>query len=190
TAEAAFLVAEGERGIVQEDVPVALEPGDARVDGEAVPARAGEFAAIRPRTLDRGRGGVGDAFVGMRVAVERGVGQVVQVAALVQPGPFLEVGWGDLGDRAVDLDHVRLEPRDVGLAVAPGQPGAAVVVGEDGRVDVLPAVGAPGRHLAGDQGRTFRIDEGAGGRTGNGHADGLARVRVVVLDRGVEPEPA
>src|SRR5690606_23292534 len=110
----------------------------------------GQFAAVRPRAEDGRRGGVGDALVGVVAAVQRGVGQVVGVAALVQPGTFLEVRRGDLAYLPVDLDHVGLEPGDVAVAVAPGDPGAAVVVGEHRRVDVLPAVLALGRHLVGD----------------------------------------
>src|SRR5690606_39912675 len=98
------------------------------MDGEAVLPRSGQFAAVGPRALDRGSGGVGDALVGVVAAIQRGIGQVVDVAALVQPGTFLEVRRGDLGDLPVDLDHVRLEPGDVALAVAPGDPGRTVVV--------------------------------------------------------------
>src|SRR5690606_3753915 len=138
--EGAFLVADAERGVVQEDVPLALELGDARVDGEAVLPGAGQLAAVRPWTLDGRGGGVGDARVGVVTTVQRCVGQVVGAAALVQPGTFLEVRRGDVGDLSVQLDHVGLEPGDVAVAVAPGDPGAAVVVGEHRWVDVLPAV--------------------------------------------------
>src|SRR5690606_39945045 len=97
---------------------------------------------------------------------------------------------GDLGDLSVQLDHVGLEPGDVAVAVAPGDPGAAVVVGEHRWVDVLPAVLALGRHLVGDERRALRVHEWAGGRIRDGDADRLARVGVVVLHRRVAPVEA
>src|SRR5690606_470276 len=129
-----------QRGIVQEQVPLSLVLDDAGMDREAVLARSGELAPVCPRPLDRGCRGVGDFLVAMRRAVERSVGQVVEIAALVQPRPFLEMWRGDLGDRPVDLDHVRLEPGGVAMAVAPGGPGGAVGIGAHRWSDGFPGV--------------------------------------------------
>ena len=98
--------------------------------------------------------------------------------------------WGYFGNRSVDLDHVGFELGDVTLAIAPGDPGRAVIVGKHGRVDVFPTVCAFRRHLVRDEGRTLGIDKRTGGTVGYRNADRLPRMGVIVFDRRVEPVAA
>ena len=57
---------------------------------------------------------------------ERGIGEVVEPAALVEPGPLGVVGHEDPLDGTVQLGHVGLEPGQVEVRVAPGEPGRVV----------------------------------------------------------------
>src|SRR5690606_35526280 len=67
--------------------------------------------------------------------------------------------------------------------VAPVQIGLAVVIDEDGRVDVVPGnVGFPG-HVVGDQGGAAGVHEGPGRAIGDGHANRLALEGGVVHGR-------
>ncbi len=126
-------------------------------------------------------------LVPLRRPVERGIGQVIELAPLVQPGALLEMWRRDLGNRAVDLDHIGLQLSDIALPIAPGDPGGAVVIGQHGRVDILPAMRALGRHLIGDERGALGIDEGPGRLVGNRDRERLAGMAVVMLDGGVEP---
>ena len=182
---ALFAVRERERAVEVEEIPVALELGDAGVDAVGVLCVAAHDSARRPRAFHAGRGGVGRHFV-EPVQNVGDVDHVVDAVALEEPRTLGVVRQAHHFDLAVKLDHVRLQLRDVKHGVPPREPRRAVVVDEDRRVHVVPADGA-GRHAVpherladGVLERTFRL-------VGDGDADGASAVLPLAAERDVEP---
>ena len=111
----AFAV-DAERGVVVEEEGASLEIDHSGVDGEAVPRGAGDLSSIGPGAGDLLGGGVGDDLVALRVLVvgfvavgTGGVDAVVEAVALVEPGAFLVALHLQVGDLAVELEHVVFE---------------------------------------------------------------------------------
>ncbi len=180
----AEVAAAGGSGVVVDHVPLAVELDDGRVVGGRGDL-VEHHAPLGPRPHRVARGGVANAGVARRRAarVVGRVGQVVGAVALEHPGRLPEVRDSLRGDdRAVQRDHVRVQPGSAHPVVgAPVHVDLAVVVGEDGRVDV--ERGRTGGAVA-DQ----RAALGVGERAGRGVADRDTDVhpsRAVAVDRGV-----
>jgi hypothetical protein len=76
-------------------------------------------------------------------------------------------------DVTIDGNHILVQTYPVHVRVAPVHVGLAVVVDEDGRVDVLPVLLLPDERLP------ERVLEGAEGRVRHQHADAVAMDRAV-----------
>src|SRR5690606_2922393 len=138
--KAALLVTHRQRAYMIEQVPVAFELGDARVDRETVRGRTRDLTPPRPRTFDARCRRVRDALVWTELSIHRGVGEVVEIAALEDPRSFDKVGKVYGPDRTVEAHHVVGEFRHVAVRIAPDQPARAVGLGPHGRIDVVPVV--------------------------------------------------
>ncbi len=149
-------------------------------------------APVGPRAERAGRGGVPLAGVGRvgdaAVRVVGGVHQVVEPVALEHPGGLPEVRQPLRGDhRPVQLDHVRLELRGPDPPVAaPVEVRLAVVVGEDGGVDVQ---AGRVRGAVADQWTALGVGERAERAVADRHTD-VHPAGAAPVDRGVPVVPA
>ena len=122
-------------------------------------------AGVFPRPERRIAHGIADA---LRAAC-RGESEVVMVAVLVHPRPFLIVfDFGELDDFAVVGNHVTVQLHTVQVRVAPVHVGLSVVVHPHGGVDVIPVFLLPHERFA------DRVCERAVRRVGHKHAYAMA----------------
>ena len=146
----------GQLAVVIEHVIMPAEGDVAAVDGEAVFRFVHDPAAVGPGSMDGLRRRIGHV---LRHAAG-GIRQVIGIAPLREPGTFLiahhhlflaavgPVGFHGLGTETGGImeagnflpavregDHVVSQAAVPATLVAPEQPGRAVIVDEDGRVD-------------------------------------------------------
>ena len=163
---------------------------------------AQDHAAVGPRTHGRWGRGIGLARMVERrgagavgAGIVGGVEQIIGAASLHQPRRFEEAGRaGDDMLGPLGGDHVRRQLHRAQPAEgAPIDIDAAVIVDQDGGIDILDVVGDR-RLLRDDWAGGMRIAPGAGRPIGNRHTDreailGLAPA-LMLQDRSIEIEAA
>src|SRR5690606_39907411 len=126
---AALEVYQRQRADMIAQVPTAPELGDPGVDRETVRGRTRDLPPPRPRTFDARCRRVRDALVWTELSIHRGVGEVVEIAALEDPRSFDKVGKVYGPDRTGEAHHVVGEFRNVAGRIAPDQPSLAFWLG-------------------------------------------------------------
>ena len=182
-------VASRKRGVVVEEVGLALVIHHARVVGEGA-LRGHDDAAVGPRAFGCGAGGVAE----MLRDGTTGKKQVIEILALIEPGTLF-VGCAAffvrrdalaqgldghrmandavLPDAGVVGNHVLVQLHRPQIGIAPGEIGLALVVDVNGRIDAVV--------LAADQRFFEGIDVGPEGIIGHQHANAPALHRAIEI---------
>ena len=163
--------------IQAEHIRFALVVDDARVVAPGPRSVVHDVAFVLPRSL----GTVAHRISYALGAAGRCESEVVVAVAFVEPRTFLIILdlIVQLVDRAAERNHVLVELSPVYVRIAPIHVCLAVVVDEDGRVDVLPVFSLPYQRL------TERIGERAVRRVSHQHSDAVAVERAVHVEFAV-----